>query len=156
MPTTSRVPAAVDALLSAFQTAPELAGVRVVDGPPTTDVSEQDLLFVGWQPDNDISVALTQTFAGASTRIRDETFDVGCYLESRSGDTDLKARRDRAFDLFAVVEQVLRGTQANPDAASLGGAVLWSQLTAGDFRQAQTEAGAQAGLEFTVACRARI
>jgi hypothetical protein len=156
MATTSRVPAAIDALLAVLEAAPELDGVAIVDGPPTTDLTKLDQLFVGWQPENMVGVQLTQDFAGASTRIRDESFEIGCYVESRSGDTDMKARRDRVFGLVAVVEQVLRGTEANPDAASLGGAVLWSHLTAGDLRQVQSADGALAGVDFTVTCRARI
>lgn len=158
MATTSRVPAAIDALLAVLRAAPELQQVSIIDGPPVTDLTDEDLVFVGWQPEADtgVGVQLTQDFAGATTRIRDESFEIGCYAESRSGDVDMKARRDRAFALVAVVEQVLRGTEAAPDAASLGGAVLWSHLTAGNLRQLQTQDGALAGLDFTVSCRARI
>lgn len=152
---TSRVPAAVDALLTILQASSALSGATIVDGPPTTNLSDLDHVFVGYQPNAEASVQLAQDFNSAGARTRDEDFTIACYAESRSGDTDMQARRSRAFALVAAVEEALRATDAAPTAPTLSGTVLWAHLTTGNLLQGQS-AGAQAGVEFTVSCRARI
>ncbi|WP_328739876.1 hypothetical protein OHA91_22775 [Streptomyces erythrochromogenes] len=151
---TSRVPAAVDAFLELLRAADGLANVRILDGPPTTNLAD-DWLSVGWQPGGDGAVTLTQAFAGAGARQRDEDFSIHCYAESRAGGTDLGARRRRVFEIVGEVETILRASNDRPEAPTLNGTVLWAHLTAGDLVQVQAE-GALAGLDFTLSCRARI
>jgi hypothetical protein len=153
---TSAVPAAVDALLAILSAAPGMTGVRVVDGPPTTNLAATDCLFVGYQPGSEIAVDISQDFASAGARDRDENFDLLCYIESHSGGTDMGARRRRAFEILAQVENTLRATDAAPEAPTLNRTVQWAHLAAGDLIQAQTDAGALVALPFTVRCRARI
>ena len=64
-------------------------------------------------------------------------------------------RRTRVFELVAAVETALRATDAATTASTLNNTVLWSHLTAGDLSQWQSD-GANAGLAFTITCRARI
>ncbi|MFF5445491.1 hypothetical protein [Streptomyces sp. NPDC012888] len=151
---TSAVPAAVDALLGILRSAVGLTGVRITDGPPTNNLAG-DSLFIGYQPGGDNAVSMTQAFASAGARTRDEDFDIGCYLESRAGGIDMGARRRRAYELLAEVENALRATDAEPEAPTLRNTVLWAHLTAGDLMQAQSD-GSVAGIAFTVRCRARI
>lgn len=154
---TSRVPAAVDALLATLRAAPALSEVLVIDGPPINNLSGGKRLYIGWQRDaGDIAVSGSQEFNSAGARTRDENFAIACYAEVWSGDTDMQLQRNGAYGLLAVVEDALRATNAAPEAPTLSGSVLWSQLTTGDLVQQQTDAGACAGLNFTVACRARI
>lgn len=152
---TSRAGAAIDALLSILRAAPALADVAVVDGPPSTNVTGLRRLYVGWSPSADQAADISQTFASAGARRRDETFSIACYLEVRSGDKDMAAKRSAAFALLATVEEALRATGASPDAPTLGGTVLWAELTAAGLAQEQGQ-GALAGIPFTVTCRARI
>ncbi|NUP37008.1 MAG: hypothetical protein HOY76_08315 [Streptomyces sp.] len=152
---TSAVPAAVNALLAILRAAPGLADVRIVDGPASTNLTELKQLFVGWQPAVEAAVTLEQDFASAGARTRDETFEIACYAETRSGDKDMATQRGRVFDLVAAVETALRATDAAPTAPTLNGTVLWSHLTTGNLAQMQAE-GTVAGLAFTVTCRARI
>lgn len=152
---TSRVPAAVDALLAILRASAALDGVRIEDGPPIVNLTDLDRIHVGWHPSADSAVALTQEFNAAGARTRNEDFGIACYAESRSGDTDMAARRTRVFELVAAVESVLRATDATTTAPTLNNTVLWSHLTAGDLTQWQ-EQGVGAGLAFTVTCRARI
>lgn len=152
---TSAVPAALAGLLAVLRAAPGLNGVTVVDGPPTNNLTGGDWLYVGHQPGADAAVSMTQAFASAGARRRDEDFDIGCYAESRAGGSDMAARRARVFELLAEVENALRATDAAPEAPTLGGAVLWAHLTTGDLYQLQSD-GVLAGLAFTVRCRARI
>lgn len=152
---TSAVPAAVNALLAILQAAPALADARVVDGPPSTNLTDRMVLYVGWQPGADAAVALEQDFASAGARTRDESFEISCYAEARSGDKDMTTQRGRVFDLVAAVETALRATDTDPTAPTLNGTVLWAHLTTGNLSQAQDQ-GTVAGLSFTVTCRARI
>lgn len=156
MATTSRVPAAVAALLSILQAAPSLAQVRICDGPPSTNLTERDVLYVGWQPNGDNAVSLVQNFNAAGARTRDEDFIIAGYVESRAGDKDMSLRRSRVFEILATVETELRATDAAPEAPTLNGTVLWAHLTAGDLFQHQSNDGPLAGLNFSVSCRARI
>ncbi|MFD7093395.1 hypothetical protein [Streptomyces xanthophaeus] len=152
---TSAVPAAVDALLAILRAAPGLAKVQVVDGPPTVNLIGPDFLFVGFQPGADAAVSLTQQFASAGARLRDEDIEIQGYIESKVGGTDMAGRRRRAFEILGEVESALRATDAAPTAPTLNGTVQWAHLTAGDLFQIQSD-GVTAGLNFTVRCRARI
>jgi hypothetical protein len=152
---TSRVPAAVDALLAILRAAPGLADATITDGPPAVNLTALKYLFVGWQPSAEAAVSLTQDFNAAGARTRNEAFAIACYAEARAGDKDMKARRDEVFALVGEVETALRATNDAPTAPTLNGAVLWAHLTAGDLTQLQQE-GSLAGLTFTVTCQARI
>jgi len=157
MAATSRVPAALDALVSVCRAAPALAEVRIIDGPPPSqNLTERDRLYLGYGPGAEQAVDLLQEFAGAGARTRNESFHIACYAETRGGDKDMSFRRARVFEIVAAVEAALRATDAAPEAPTLNGAVLWSELTTGALLQEQGPDGLLAGLSFTVACRARI
>jgi hypothetical protein len=153
---TSAVPAAVDALLAILRAAPALAEVRIVDGPPSVNLTERHRIYVGWSPGAEQAVDITQDFASAGARTRDEDFGIACYAETRTGDKDMALRRAKAFELLAAVEDALRATNDVPTAPTLDGTVQWAHLTAGSLVQEQSDGGALAGLAFTVTCRARI
>lgn len=154
---TSAVPAAIAALLDILSTAPALADVRVIDGPPpSTNFSEPDRLYVGWSSGAEQAAEIQQDFAYAGSRRRDESAELACYLETREGSGDMAWCRARAFELLGVVETVLRATDADPTAPTLRGSVLWAELAAGALIQEQSTEGAYAGLAFTVRVRARI
>ncbi|MFJ9020803.1 hypothetical protein ACIRPU_12585 [Streptomyces sp. NPDC102259] len=154
MPTTSRVPDAVDALV-AIVVGLALDGVRVVDGPDAVNATERHRVHIGWSPSSESAVTLQQQWNAAGARTRDEEFSIACFAESRGGDTDMAFRRRKVFEMVAAIEQALRATSDAPEAPTLNGTVLWSELTAGDLVQSHAE-GAIAGLSFTIACRARI
>ncbi|MBE4790916.1 hypothetical protein [Streptomyces caniscabiei] len=154
MATTSRVPAAMDAIVALVQGL-ALDGVKVVDGPSAVNVTERDRIHIGWQPGAESAASLQQQWNAAGARTRDESFAIPCYAESRGGDKDMAFRRRRVFEMVAAVEQALRATNDEPEAPTLNNTVLWSELTVGDLFQSHAE-GAIAGLSFTIACRARI
>jgi hypothetical protein len=153
---TSSVPAAIDALLALLRAAPELADVQVLDGPPVGDLADADYVTVGWQPGADEGASLSQSFAYAGARVREEDSVILGYVESWSGDTDMKARRDRAFELLGVVESVIRASGGNPTAPTLGGVVQWAEFTAGSLRQISSDQGLTAGIGWSVTCKALI
>ncbi|WP_326786460.1 hypothetical protein [Streptomyces sp. NBC_00151] len=152
---TSRVPAALDALLAILRARPALAEVAIVDGPTAVNLTQRRRIHIGWSPGGDQAVELEQSFNAAGARTRDEAFVISCFAESRGGDKDMSFRRADAFDLVGEVEQALRATDAAPEAPTLNGAVLWAHLTTGNVQQSASE-GASVGVEFAVSCRARI
>ncbi|MEU1275335.1 hypothetical protein [Streptomyces sp. NPDC005799] len=152
---TSAVPAAITQLLAILRD-PPIDKVDVIDGPPTEDVNTQDIIAIGWVPDNDQAAELTQTFNAAGARTRDEDFAISGVVDVWSGDTDFTFVRARVFELLGELEQRLRATNTNPEAPTLNGAVLWAHLTAGVLRQYFAEQGVRAALTFTVTCHARI
>ncbi|MFJ8555309.1 hypothetical protein [Streptomyces sp. NPDC093676] len=152
---TSRVPAAVDALVAILRAAPGLADVEVVDGPPAVNLTSLKRIHIGWQPGADSAVSLEQSFNSAGARSRNEAFQIAGYIEARAGDKDMQARRTEAFAILGEIETALRATNEAPTAPTLLGTVLWAHLTAGDLTQVQAE-GSLAGLAFTVTCQARI
>lgn len=149
--TTSRIPATIDALVSRWTAAAALAGVAVLDGPPTIDLPT-DFLTVGWSPYADVAVDGTQAFAAIGGNApRDEDFTIACYADSYTGDTDPSARRSRVYQLVAAAESDLR---TDP---TLGGVLtLWAEIVAQTLHQEQTDRGLVVGVTFHVHCRTRI
>ncbi|MFF7200519.1 hypothetical protein [Streptomyces sp. NPDC008141] len=152
----SAVPGAIDALLAILRAAPGLQGVQVLDGPPTGDQSAKDYVAVGYQPETDEAVQITQSFAYAGARTRDEQAVVLGWIDTWTGDRDMHARRTRAFELLGVIELAIRASGGSPDAPTLNGSVLWSEFTAGVLKQANTDQGVRAGIAWSIALRARI
>lgn len=152
---TSRVPAAVDALLAILRAAPALSEVVIVDGPSTVNFTQRQRLYIGWQPSAESAVSITQQWNAAGARTRDEAFSINGYAEARAGDTDIQARRNEAFALLGEVETALRASNSAPTAPTLNGSVLWAELAAGDLFYDVSQ-GSLAGLAFTVTCQARI
>lgn len=154
---TSAVPAAITKLVEILNARPALQdGVLILDGPPVVDVAQSDLIAVGWSPDGDQAVELVQDFNAAGARTRDEQFAINGVIDVWNGGDSIAAVRERAFDLFAEIEEALRASDLNRTAPTLNGAVLWAHLTRGVLRQTFTEQGARAVLAFTVSCHARI
>jgi len=151
---TSAIPGAMAALVDILTAA--LPDVAVFDGSSVADDSMPDCVWVGWHPDEQDAARFVQSFNAAGARTRDEAFQIFCYLESWSGDTDMPARRTQAFALLAAVETALRSTAADPAKANLGGTVLWAELTTGSLRPIQDDKGLRAGIPFVISCRARI
>lgn len=152
----SAVPGALTALLAILRAAPDLSGVQVIDGPPTTDMADPDIIAVGWSPDGDQSAQLTQAFNAAGARTRDEEFEITGWIDCWRGDSEFSAVRNRAFELLATIEAALRASSADPVAPTLNGTVMWAHLTGGVLRQSFTDQGTRAALSFTVSCHARI
>ncbi|MEV1063378.1 hypothetical protein [Streptomyces sp. NPDC050263] len=154
---TSAVPNAITQLLAILAARPALQqGVLILDGPPTGDVSQADLIAVGWSIDGDQAVEMTQNFNAAGARTRNEQFAINGVIDVWNGGDSIAAVRVRTFDLFAEIEEALRASALNPTAPTLNGAVLWAHLTSGVLRQTFTEQGARVALAFTVTCQARI
>ncbi|RKT49358.1 hypothetical protein [Saccharothrix australiensis] len=160
MPARSAIPAALDALVALCTAAAVpgglLDGVAVIDGPPVDEPTEELVLYLGDTPDDGPAVTAQQSFATFGDGAKDEAAAIYCTAISRSGDTDVKAERDRAFGIVAAVEQLLRPGRPGAD-PRLGGAVQWSDVGGEEtYTPVQTDKGCLVEVGFTVLFRARI
>ncbi|ODA69515.1 hypothetical protein [Streptomyces sp. AVP053U2] len=146
----SRVPEILDALVALGRADALLDGVRVSDGPEVTDTSAKDWLIVGFDgdPSGDFQAAQTVGgWAGLGTG-REEQFQVMVAAIAQRGDTDVRAARQRAYEIGGRVEAWLR---TDP---SLGLASLEAAIEGTHLAQPQTASGAQVVLLLTVGGRA--
>lgn len=141
----TRLIAAYEALSGALRAVLEPQRVQVLDGPRVAEDLQEDVLLVGYSPD--AAVSATHQRAGLGARIT-ETFELRCLFSTVSGDTDLRARRQRVQDVLDLIAAMCALDRP------LGGAV--DRLGFGeslDLQQEQTSDGAVAELSFSLVGR---
>jgi len=127
--------------------------VVVIDGPATVNTSK-DVIWIGYDADPDGSgdaASSDQGWKGAASRARDETVNVFGAVFVSFGSTGVKAARDRAYVLLALVEDTVHGLPdlgLNPPTS---GGVSSHRLI---YRQA--ESGIQACILFTLTVQTRL
>ena len=140
---TSTVPAFKAALLAALQARPTLSTVQVTYGAPLPSPADEYV----WLADADGE----QETAALGAQRREEYYDLTVYVAVYRAGEDQQATTERAFELVAELEEVLRAD------ATVGGVVRVA-VVAGPFRleemASDTHRGAQ--VTVTVAVRARI
>lgn len=154
----SSIPLAIDALLTAINAGAAFTGVKVFDGPRVTpdDLVNKDRIYVGDSVENEPAVEGEESAAHADMISRDEAYSIVVTAESWAGDTNMKARRDRAFALKNAVGALLRPSVPGGPEPTLGGVVMWSEVAGGiSLVQRQASTGAIASVTFHVYCRAR-
>lgn len=146
----SRIPELIDALVSQLAVDPELSGVAVVDGPEVSEVVTPDWLIVGWSGDVDDGGQAAQTVGGWASLAtgREEQIDLTVAAIATRGDTEVRAARQRVYEIGARLEALLF---ADP---SVGLRSLEVAIEASQLLQNQTDQGVQARLLLTVAGRA--
>jgi hypothetical protein len=141
-------------LVSAFQSAGSLSGVRIFDGLEIDSSYPGDAIAVGHDGTIDAEEInagdFTQTYAPIGARNKMESGVVNCWLWSVNGLTDISARRAAAYSILAAAEAVIR---TDP---SLGGTCLYSGLSQSTTKYRQTQAGAAVLVNFQVSYEARI
>jgi len=146
---TSRLPAAMDALVAVFTTAPELEGVTVRDGPSTSQATVREVISVGYtgaEGESDAeSQLMTEGLGGAPDR---EQFSIRCAAAALRGTTDLPAARQRAYELLSAAGATIARDR------TLGGTVMRAMVGSHSLTQGQTSDGAQAVVVFEVSCDA--
>lgn len=148
----SAVATVADALIANWTALPGLTGVEVVDGPRPEAPGPGDLVVLGHNgdPESTAEVTVTQELASLDGSSRWETGVVPCCVVSQSGDTDLSARRARAFALLAAIETSVRAD------LTLGGLVLSAQITSAGARQLQNGAGSAVVVPFEITYFAQV
>lgn len=143
--TLSAVPGVIDALTAGLAT--PLPAASIIDGPVGRRELKPDAVVIGIGPPT-TSVDGQQVRQGLSLRAN-ETFTLHCIASSISGDTNMKAVRDRAYALVAAVEGFLRSDPTLGGAADL--VSLGEDLT---LMQDQTQDGAVAEVAFDITVKA--
>ena len=150
--TSSRWPAAVAALVATLRAAPALAGVDVLDGPPTGEPSGRDVVCIGHVLDDADDTSGSANWTPYTTGgVISEDSEIRCAVQSVSGATDLAIARGRAFALLDAVHAALRADWTLGDPS-----IVTGDLAVGAVRQAQTELGSGCRVEFTVTIHALI
>jgi hypothetical protein len=153
---TSGIPAVIDALFTAATAA--LPDVQVLDGYGVAD-TQRDFLMIGVDdPDSEFaarSVPAEQQVATMSPlRQRDERGEIFCVAVAWKGANNQKATRDRAFEIVAAVEDLVRDV-GGPGNLGVPG-VRMPQIGSINLSQDQSEAGSFAMVVFSVRYLARI
>ncbi|WP_067967525.1 hypothetical protein [Nocardiopsis trehalosi] len=144
----STIPAAMAALTATLQAAPGLAGVQVLQGPPTTNI-EPDAVLVGFTGDvSEGAIRSTRLTADLGGRRDQETYQVTTMVSSFSGDTEMDARMERTCAMVAEIDRVLSADR------KLGGAVAQARVVEVNLGQVQTTDGAECNAQVIIEIRA--
>lgn len=151
---TTKGPALIDWLVSAFTSAPTLGAatppVTVYDGPPTTGLDAPLKLYVGLtDPDSESiepAVTITQSRDDLGSATRTEVSEVHCCAEAWAGTDDMATVRHSVTAIIAAAESVIRA-----DTTNFGGiAQALPGFSSGDLLQNNTSTGAIARIPFSV------
>lgn len=141
---TSTVPAFLAALVDALADPVETLGAAVHYGPPISD-EHADYVAVAYS-ENGAAVSAEQS-AVTLQNGRNESYAVAGQVVAASGDTDMAATTERAFALFAVVEDALRADW------TVDGTQTFAEVATYELTTAQTTNGAVAVVDFVVVAR---
>lgn len=146
---TSKVPAAIDALVAMFTTAEGLADVTVRDGASVSQARVSEIVSVGYtgtEGENDADAIVSAEGLGGSPDR--EQFTIRCAAAALSGATDMPAARARAYELFGAAAAAIAANR------TLNGVVMRAMVGSHSLTQDQTDQGAQAVVTFEVSCDA--
>ena len=108
MGSVSRMPVVVDAILAAVRAVAPV-DVGVYDGPYVTGDTRAGI-HIGYDADPEgdgVAGSSDQAWAGLGARARDENLTVTGAIHLVQGDADVKAARDRGYQLLGLVEAAL-------------------------------------------------
>jgi hypothetical protein len=147
---TSRLPELIDAVTARAGAVSGLAGVMVTDGPQVTDSDAREWLIVGFDGNPEGEFEAGQTSGGWATlgTDREEQLQLVVAVIVMRGDTDVRAARQRAYEIAAPVEQLL-GADPSLGMRSAEVAIGGTQLV-----QEQTSNGVQVRLLLQLVGRA--
>ncbi|MEU6552111.1 hypothetical protein ABZ915_17770 [Streptomyces sp. NPDC046915] len=145
----SKLPDALDALVTVFTTAEGLAGVTVRDGASVSQARINEIISVGYTGNEDDSAAeatlLTEGLGGSPDR---EQITIRCAAAVLIGKADLSQARQRVYELFQAAAQAIAADR------TLRGTVMRAMVGSHSLTQDQMDQGAQAVIVFTVECDA--
>jgi hypothetical protein len=151
-----RLPAAIDAIVAALQT----AGIQVWDGPLVTG-DYSDAVYIGYDADprggEELASVTQQDWAGIGQRRRNDEHTITCAIVVLIGTdaTSWKPARDKVAALLDTVGQVLRNDATLGPSLGLSPPSV-AQLQPGSYFQESLEEGFQARLLFTINYRTRV
>ncbi|MFJ5644041.1 hypothetical protein [Streptomyces sp. NPDC093223] len=145
---TSKLPAAVDALVAAFTEWPGIGGSKVIvrDGPSDSQATVQEVVTVGWtggDDENGADAVLATEGLGDPSR---EQFTIRCVAAALSSTNDIAKARQRAYELLSEAGAAIAADRR------LGGAVMRAWISSHSLDPQLTAQGAQAVVTFEVSC----
>jgi hypothetical protein len=156
--TESRLPAAIDYLVTTFTASTALQGLSmgIADGPIVSD-DFRDYVFVGFdaagtEGSDFRSASVVQKWASAiGQKKRDEDSQIVCSIVVTVGQAGWKPARDKAYAALEAIGVLLR---ADPSLGMASPSV--AELWPGDLYQIPSENGWQAVLQFVVRHNTRV
>jgi hypothetical protein len=147
------VPELIDAAHAAFRALPDLSDVEVLDGPAVTDTACLDWVLVGYDGEEGSkpfdqgadAASAEHDWSGMSTQ-QQERISLPITILCGRGDTDVRAARNRVYEIVGHLRAYLR---LNP---SVGLASTRCSFTSSRLYQDQTRDGIQARLSLTLTC----
>lgn len=141
----SSVPGAIDGLVRAFKTSPDLEGVLVMDGPAIVSKAAPLVLAVGYTAVPGETAVETQSAPdGLAGNPNVEQYLIRCTVAVIRGATMVKAARDAAYDILAAAGAAVVRDQR------LGGAVTRVAMGGHQMMPEQNDRGAQCMIVFEV------
>jgi hypothetical protein len=149
----STAPAAMTAVLAAFQASSGLTGVDVRDGATVTSSDATEVVAVGWygQASDEVAVDGTITMEGVAGSPDRELYVIRCAAFVLQGSGDAAATRARAYALVAACGQALAATRT-PGGGALGGLVMNARIISHSLQQVPGPRGTLDTIEFGVQC----
>jgi hypothetical protein len=148
---TSRLPAAMDALVTTFTEWPGLGGggVTVRDGPSASQATIKEIVSVGYTGgEDDTDAASTLLTEGLGGDVDREQFTVRCAAAVLRGSDDVAGARRRAYELFSEAGAAIAANR------SLNGSVMRAMISSHSLAMDLATNGAQAMVVFEVSCDA--
>lgn len=124
------IPEVLDALVSMWRSAHDLAGLRddqIYDGPSVNYIGTEGVAVGASVDENSIEFS----FPPSGLESTEERFTVACLVWSGSGDTAVKPRRDRVAEILGALELYLAQDR------TLGGVVSEAWIVGGSMAQEQ-------------------
>ena len=139
--------AAIDALVTAWSTWPDLDGVAVSDGPAVVDLATTQLLTVGHQANStdDLAANVQTSPEGFGNGPQRETIEVYCSASAFAGDDDQSIPRRAAIALYNAACAAVRAD------STLGGVVMRATPSSWILHQSATTQGRVATVNFSIA-----
>lgn len=134
---TSRTPGVVDGLLALLRADTDnLEKVQILDGPPVGESSyEDDVVQVAPGDPGEAGILIERIpQPGLGRKSYVERTEVTILVSTFSGDTDMKARRDRATEVFNAIKALVDANLVADtwDALYLGPQEVWHQIQHGE------------------------
>lgn len=117
--------------------------VRVIDGQPVEDISQQAVV-IGMTAEE---LATEGSLSDAGLYATEEAFDINCLIRVWDGGTDLVSLRSRAVMLFEIVKEQIRANQ------TLKGAVTRARVASVAYSPMRMPEGSVVNMAFRVRCR---
>lgn len=152
--TITALPQVIAGILTNLNAAQSLKDLEVViyDGPEVDNSYPGDWIGIGHNGSEDGEISAGQgqnSWRGLGAKRMEETATIDCIISTWDGDTDVAAKRVRAYAILSAVDTIIR---SDP---SFGGACLFGGLNTHELTYWQSTAGFGVRINFSITYEAR-